>query len=151
MVKRWGISILVVLIVFTMAGCMNAADKAQAWQESPLFQSNGFSMIGEEGHIGFLYDDSDVMRFKPDKVQKYMWHLWGNEQELDGKFKVIASPEDGGEPVTVLAESYLSGPNNGAMRHIPSQMSLPAKGMWKLDAYVGDLLFGTIFVKVHES
>ncbi|WP_244996473.1 DUF4871 domain-containing protein [Paenibacillus sp. FSL W8-0186] len=155
LVKRWGISVFLILIVVTMTGCMKSADslnsESQPWEESPLFQSNGYSMIGEEGRIGFLFDDSDVMRFKPNKVQKYMWHLWGDEQELNGKFKVVASPENGGEPVTVLEDLSLGSANNGADRHIPSQMSLPAKGMWKMDAYVGDSLFGTIFVQVHES
>ena len=28
---------------------------------------------------------------------------------------------------------------------------LPETGMWKLEAYVNEELFGTIFVKVHEE
>jgi hypothetical protein len=30
-------------------------------------------------------------------------------------------------------------------------MSLPNNGMWKLDAYMGDNLFGTVFIKVHKK
>lgn len=48
-------------------------------------------------------------------------------------------------------DSPLRGANNGADQHAPSLMFLPESGMWKLDAYVNDKLFGSVFVKVHEK
>jgi hypothetical protein len=30
-------------------------------------------------------------------------------------------------------------------------MSLPSSGFWSLDAYIGEKLFGTVIVEVHEK
>ncbi|WP_139311083.1 hypothetical protein [Paenisporosarcina indica] len=118
--------------------------------ESPLFEAGGYTMIGEEGHVGFIYDnEDDVSRFYPNKKQKYMWHFWGDENKFDGDLRVMGTHESGVEQILVY-EGGLGGANNGADRHAPSNMSLPEGGMWKLDAYIGDSLFGTVFVKVHE-
>ncbi|WP_257208940.1 DUF4871 domain-containing protein [Bacillus sp. AFS031507] len=38
-----------------------------------------------------------------------------------------------------------------ADRHTPSSMSLPKSGIWKLNAYFGDKLFGTVVVKVYNK
>ncbi|MEG0578081.1 MAG: hypothetical protein RR500_09530, partial [Bacilli bacterium] len=123
------------------------------WNESPLFESDGYTMIGEEGHLGFIYDDAEVVRFFPDKVQKYMWHFWGNEDELIGDFEVLGTHENSNEEIIIVPKrenSFLS-PNNGADTHYPTNMMLPKSGMWKLDAYIGDRLFGSIYVKVCEK
>lgn len=123
----------------------------QDWNESPLFEAGGYTMIGEEGHVGFIYDNEDgISRFQPNKNQKYMWHFWGDEEEFDGDLKVMGTHENGAEQLLVF-EGGLGGANNGADRHAPSNMSLPESGMWKLDAYIGDNLFGTVFVEVHEK
>ena len=120
------------------------------WKESPMFKVNQYEMIGEEGRLGFIYDDTDVTRFYPNNDQKYMWHFWGNEDEFNGELKVIASHKESGEQITVLEGRPLAGSNNGADHHVPSIMSLPKTGMWKLDAYIGEKLFGSIFVNVYE-
>ncbi|MDQ0273261.1 hypothetical protein [Cytobacillus purgationiresistens] len=52
--------------------------------------------------------------------------------------------------MTVLEGKSLMGSNNGANRHVSSNFSLPASGLWKLGAYVGDNIFGTVIVKVYE-
>ena len=127
-----------------------AENTEQYWNESALFESGSYTMIGEEGRLGFIYDDEEVVRFYPDKVQKYMWHFWGDENEFEGNLKVIGTHENDAAPLTVF-EGGLGGANNGADRHAPSNMSLPASGMWKLDAYIGESLFGTVYVKVHEE
>lgn len=123
------------------------------WSESPLFKSGSYTMIGEEGRLGFIYDDSEVVRFYPDKVQTYMWHFWGNEDELIGDFKVLGTHENSDEEITVVPTigSSFSSPSNGADHHIPTNMMLPKSGMWKLDAYIGDEIFGSIYLKVHKQ
>ena len=123
------------------------------WNESPLFKSGSYTMIGEEGRLGFIYDDSEVDRFYPNKTQKYMWHFWGNEAELIGDFMVLGTHENSDEEITIVPKSgnsFLS-PNNGADHHLPTNMTLPKSGMWKLDAYIGDEIFGSVYVKVHEK
>ena len=135
----------------TVTEPVTAVNGAEDWEESPMFQVNDYQMIGEEGRLGFIYDNTEETKFYPDKTQKYMWHFWGNEDELKGELKVIAFHKESGEQVTVLEGRPLAGPNNGADRHVPSNMSLPKKGLWKLEAYIGDQLFGTVFVKVYEG
>ncbi|WP_214783096.1 hypothetical protein [Bacillus sp. ISL-45] len=63
----------------------------------------------------------------------------------------MASHKESGEQIAILEGHSLAGPYNGADRHVPSNMSLPKEGIWKLDAYIGDKLFGTIFIKVYEG
>ena len=123
------------------------------WNESPLFESGGYTIIGEEGRLGFLYDDREVVRFYPNKTQKYMWHFWGNEDELIGDIEVLGTHENSDEEIIIVPKkdnSFLS-PNNGANQHSPTNMMLPNSGMWKLDAYIGDRLFGSVYVKVHKK
>lgn len=123
------------------------------WQESPLFESNNYTMIGEEGRAGFIYGDNEVTRFYEDQVQKYMWHFWGSATELTGYFKVIGTHENSSEEIVVVPEGGMSipAPNNGADHHVPTHMALPEKGIWKLEAVIDDEIIGTVFVEVHEN
>ena len=149
--KRTHLFVLSLFAIFgsILFGCSNETENK--WEESALFESGGYQMIGEKGQIGFIYDDNEVTRFYPNKEQKYMWHLWGDPKELKGEFKVIATHEDNVESITLLDRHTLGGSNNSADQHAPSMMSLPESGMWKLDAYVDDRLHGSVFVKVHEK
>lgn len=80
-----------------------------------------------------------------------MWHFWGNEDELIGEFEVLATHENSDEALEIVPKSRIStvSPNNGANQHIPTNMTLSKSGMWKLDAYIGEKLFGSVYVKVH--
>lgn len=138
---------LILLLSLSLMGCQQK-ESNEKWVESPLFSSEGVSMIGQDGRLGFIYDDSEVTRFYPGKVQKYMWHFWGKKEEFNGELKVIATHEGSKEQIKVV-EFPLGGSNNGADQHVPSHMSLPESGMWKLDAFIGEKLFGSVFVKVH--
>ena len=152
------ILICAVILSLVIAGCNNEEMIKEEviqhnWKESPLFESDSYTMIGEEGHLGFIYDDSEVLRFYPNKTQKYMWHFWGNEDELMGDFKVLGTHENSDEENVIVAEkdNSIPGPNNGADNHYPTNMMLPKSGMWKLDAYIGDKVFGSVYVKVHKK
>lgn len=127
--------------------------KEPKWEESPLFESGSYTIIGEEGRAGFIYDNSEVFRFYPNKINKYMWHFWGSKENLTGTFQVIGTHEDSGEKVIVvspdLRQTFMS-PNNGADQHIPANMALPKVGMWKLEAFFDDQEVSTVFVEVHE-
>ncbi|MDR7074356.1 DUF4871 domain-containing protein [Fictibacillus barbaricus] len=140
---------LQVLLILFLTACTQE-EKWKGWQESPLFKADKSTMIGEKGKIGFLYDDSEAVRFYPRKENKYMWHLWGSK-DLPGKtFKVKATSQETGQEITVV-ESILFGAHNGADAHLPSIMSLPRSGMWKLDGYVDNKRFSTIVVQVHKK
>lgn len=120
------------------------------WNESPLFETSGYSLIGEEGRAGFIY--GEAARFSVNSPQKYMWHFWGSEVELTGNFKVLGKHENSSEEITVVPEEKsLPSPNNGADHHIPTTMELPDKGMWQLKAMINEKVIGTVYVEVHEK
>lgn len=147
------------LLVFT--GCNGNSGESNEtateelnWEQSPLFEANGYSMIGEEGRAGFIYEDSEVDRFYPNRTQKYMWHFWGSEEGLTGEFKVVGTHEESKEHIEIEpAGNEISrlAPNNGADHHIPTHMTLPKKGMWKLEAKFDEKVVGTVYVEVHDS
>lgn len=154
-----GISCIILLVIF---GCNSVVEqkadavtkvenKEERWEQSSLFKSGVYTMIGEEGRLGFIYDDREVDRFYPNKTQKYMWHFWGDETELGGRFKVIATNQDDGEQVLLAETIQLTGPINEADRSHHTHMSLPKIGMWKMDAYIDEELFGTVYVEAHKE
>lgn len=133
--------ILFCAISLFLIACSNGVDNA--WKESDTFQVGIYTMRGEENKIGFI-DHA----FEEGKQQKYMWHFWSDEQDLEGPFKVIAEKESDRRAITIFETSSIGGPNNGAQGHAPSTMSLPEKGMWRLDAYINEVLFGSVFIRV---
>jgi hypothetical protein len=142
------IALIAILIISLLLGCSPNKDTSTTnddWQVSPFFQVGHYQMIGQEGKLGFIYAP-----FKANVGQKYMWHFWGEEMELKGNFHVVATSKETGEEITVFQVNTLSGPNNGAEAHTPSTMMLPTVGLWKLDAYIGGNLFGTIVIEVEE-
>ncbi|WP_371018449.1 DUF4871 domain-containing protein [Pseudalkalibacillus sp. JSM 102089] len=150
--KRWLAFLPVLLILLTSCNGDGQAVTKQVVQKenqaevSNTFTSGSYKMIGEEERIGFIY--SDASAFKAGEPNKYMWHLWGDEDELDGSLKVIGRHQETNEEIVVFESDELAGPHNGADAHVPSTMQLPSTGVWELDAYVGEEFFGTIVVEV---
>lgn len=158
MFRKKIILICAMLLSLAIAGCKNEESIKEEvnehnWNESSLFKTGSYTMIGEEGRLGFVYDDTEVVRFYPNKTQKYMWHFWGNEDELVGDFEVLGIHESSDEEIVIVPKIDISNlsPNNGADQHYPTNMTLPKGGMWKLNAYIGNRLFGSVYVKVYEE
>ncbi|MFA9560140.1 hypothetical protein ACERII_22755 [Evansella sp. AB-rgal1] len=89
-----------------------------------------------------------------------MWHLWGEREEVEGTLRVVGMNEKGEEHKVLIGTSgnkvweYQNlgiNPHNGADIHIPSHMGFPTAGLWKLNVYIGDEIFGEIIVNVDES
>ncbi|SEC61488.1 hypothetical protein [Paenibacillus sp. GP183] len=141
------------LLVLILAGCSNEATTiSKGWSVTPTIDLKINNEKGEElsdkwiGETGRLAISNNP--FIEGKAQKYMWLLWGNQNDLVGKsFKVIATSEKG-EEKTVLSDRTLGGSNWGAQASLPSMITLPTLGLWKLDAFVENKLHGTIIVKV---
>jgi len=141
-----------VLLLFLTACQTQSKPENDDWVVSSLFKSDSFTMIGKEGKLGFIYDDSEVVKFYPNQTQKYMWHFWGESRELQGKLlKVMGTSKDSGKQIKVFEAAALAEPLNGADAHHPSNMTLPSTGLWRLDAYVGDEFYGNVVVKVNEA
>lgn len=140
------ISMLLVGLLF-LIGCSHAENTNM--EVSPKFISSGSEMQGVEGKIGILGPE-----FVADQVNKHMWHLWGSQDELRGSFKVEAVNMKSREkinPFTVDLPTSIGGPNNGADAHLPSSMKLPEPGIWQLNAYLDNKLFGSINIEVKEA
>lgn len=71
MFKKSSFFIFITLLSLVILGCIDEEPLKEeaAREESPLFESDGYTMIGNEGRLGFIYDDTEAVRFYPDKVQ----------------------------------------------------------------------------------
>lgn len=151
---------LITIVVLALSGC----ESEEALKPSPTFISEDKTMIGIEGNIGIL--GSGFIAKTPGK---YMWHFWGKEEELSqSPFRVEAINVKTNKKVKTLILRAATpqnelvweydtsgmggvwGRNNGADGHLPTNMVLPESGIWKLNAYLGDKLKGTIIVDVME-
>lgn len=117
-----------------------------SWEATPEFSSGTYSMRGIEKKVGFI--DAG---FIAGKGNKYMWHFWGRKEELSGTFQVKAIKQGDTRIINVFEASNLGGKNNGADAHIPSSMSLPEPGRWRLLPYVNGRLLPSIVVDVKEA
>ncbi|MFH0070720.1 DUF4871 domain-containing protein [Peribacillus sp. NPDC056705] len=144
-----------------LMGCSNTKQtiKEEKWEESAQFvretvvtddgqKDDIVFRIGDNGKFGF----GEYGPFIAGESQKYMWHFWGDEKTLTKPFKVIGVSKETGEEITVFQIPAQSlAPNNGADHHLPSAMMLPSSGLWKLEVFFGDKLFGNVVVNVKEK
>ncbi|OCA91498.1 hypothetical protein A8F94_00915 [Bacillus sp. FJAT-27225] len=152
---------MVLILCLSLIGCSNTKQtiKEENWVESATLvrevvvtddgQKGDFVFrIGNNGKLGF----GEYGPFIAGQSQKYMWHFWGDEKVLKKPFKVIGVNKETGEEITVfqLPGSNSLAPNTGADHHIPSSIMLPSPGLWRLEAYFGDKLFGNVVVNVKE-
>lgn len=114
-----------------------------AWTVSTMFKSGSYNLRGTKGQLGFI----DV-GFKAGKGNKYMWHFWGRPEELQGALKIEAVRRGSNRIESVFAAERLGGALNGADAAIPSMMMLPEPGTWRLLAFIGDKLHGSVVVEV---
>ncbi|HYG56908.1 MAG TPA: hypothetical protein VD902_02405 [Symbiobacteriaceae bacterium] len=116
--------------------------------EVPVTSPDGtqftYTMRGAEGQYAFI--DAP---FVAGKGQKYMWHFWGKPEDYAGKSLEVKATHRDGRTIEVWSGG-LAGANNGAVAHMPSSMSLPSPGLWRLDVRVGGQLIGHIVVEASE-
>ncbi|MGE7621618.1 DUF4871 domain-containing protein [Viridibacillus sp. NPDC096237] len=165
------------LLIVILTGCSEEKKivTEKKWEVSPTFAipttfndgtKGEYAFIGEQGKLGILVGsgkvgDVKVSPFVKGEPQKFMWHFLGGNEEFNGKFKVIGINGNGEEHKVLINTSGTDknekvweyskigiSPNNGADTHIPSDLEFPTSGLWKLDVYIGDKLFGDIIVKV---
>lgn len=122
-----------------------------SWDLTPEFRSGSYMMRGIEKKVGFI--DAGFVANKPNK---YMWHFWGSEDELNGPFQVRAVKQGTDQIIDVYSSSLLSsahalgGKLNGADRSTVTMMMLPEAGHWRLLPYVRGHLLDTIVVEVSK-
>ncbi|WLR46446.1 DUF4871 domain-containing protein [Halobacillus litoralis] len=138
----------VVWIVFIVmcVSCQQAGnEEATVSTKAEEFEVGSYTMRGIPDRVAFI--DAPWVE---GEAQKYMWHFWGSEDELTGPFKVTGTQMKTGETVTVFEAREIAGPVNGADASLPSNMSLPESGEWKLETSMDGEAFGTILVHVKE-
>ncbi|CAH8770984.1 DUF4871 domain-containing protein [Paenibacillus dendritiformis] len=142
--------ILLLFMIALIAGCASA--EAEQWQLSPVFdvkftdnqgRERAFTFRGVKGKIGM--PDAPLY---VDVPQKIVWHFWDDPSRLEGAFTVIGTSQKTGES-RILLKEQMPGPtpNLGANATLPSGLKLTASGMWKLDIYIGDLRYETLYVE----
>lgn len=115
-----------------------------SWEPSPEFTSGKYKKItGVENRIGFI---NPV--FEAGQPNKYMWLFWGRDEELRGELKITAVKQNSYEIIDVFEGKLSPGKLNGADAALPSSMSLPSPGLWRLMANIDGQLFGSVIVEV---
>jgi hypothetical protein len=118
------------------------------WEASPAFSYFSMTLRGEEGRLAIVDAPFNVK-----KQERYSWFFWKDPQSLFGKpFQVNGVNWKSGKSY-LLYEGSIGVPNRnigGAARAARafSTLSLPTKGLWKLEAVVDGKLAGSIVVEV---
>ncbi|TFE24848.1 DUF4871 domain-containing protein [Cohnella luojiensis] len=121
-------------------------------------KSHKYVLVGEKGKVGFIIgpyqnENGEILDQQPivaGKRHKYMWHFWGNKDELKGHLSIMAVKEGSKREIDIFNTFGLGGSIHGADAHIPTSMGFPEAGMWRINAYLDDRLFGSIYVKVES-
>ncbi|WP_098742431.1 DUF4871 domain-containing protein [Paenibacillus sp. EZ-K15] len=116
-----------------------------SWEPSPSFRSGNYAMTGVEGRLGFI--DPGFIANQPNK---YMWHFWGRAEELKGDLLITAVKKGTTEIVDVFKTRISPYPHNGADAAIPTSMSLPSPGLWRIMVSINGQLFGSVIVEVDK-
>lgn len=116
------------------------------WELSPSFESGSFTMTGTKGKLGFIDPG-----FIAGKGNKYMWHFWGTNEELTGDLQIYAVRESTDVLLTVFESKVRPGKHNGADSTLPSGITLPFVGKWKLIVMINKQWFGNVVVQVDKG
>lgn len=104
----------------------------------------GFEVIGQQGRVAVMAHDLIA-----GQGDKHMWFLWG---DTGGKsIRVLAEQQATGKQIELLGKRPLGGPLHGADGHLPTSLVFPDSGMWRMDVYVDDAMYGQINVSVKEA
>nr|MDP5197171.1 hypothetical protein [Neobacillus sp. 179.-C4.2 HS] len=156
-------TIWILMLSFLLMGCSNTKqtvkeEKNVKWEESSTLVQEIETDQGTKIENVFRFGDNGKLGigeygpFIAGQTQKYMWHFWGDKETLKKPFKVIGISKETGEKVTVFQiQAQNLAPNLGADHSLPSYMMLPKPGLWRLEAYFGDKLFGNVVVNVKEN
>ncbi|HEU4964868.1 MAG TPA: DUF4871 domain-containing protein [Bacilli bacterium] len=123
-------------------------ETAPAWEVSPLFDLESpdlqaYQVRGLANKVAIRGDDT----LSAGQHEKYLWFFWGDDV-LDREMKVMAVRQGTTDPIELIPPTRLTSPLYGADATLPSTLTLPSAGLWRLDAYLGDELFGSIVVSV---
>lgn len=129
------------------------------WQASPEFDypvtlQNGekyvYQLQGVKERLAFTAPN----QFKVNIADKHLWFFWGKKEELLGqKVKIIGLSKKTGQIFnvfsSVIPRDYEGQSVDGIHINMPSGLSLPSIGLWRLYVIVGDKYFDSVIVDVN--
>lgn len=137
------------------------------WEVTPTFGvqietpegKRGVVLRGIEGKVAFL----DTMDYSAGKENKTRWFFWGEElkEVNEENFKLIGVHKETGEEKTLIDSNNWERVNPeykdteiksvlGAQSSQHTVFAIPLTGLWRLDAYIGEKLYGSIVVEVKK-
>lgn len=121
--------------------------KKSAWEASPLFDlappdERSYQVFGIPGKVAVRGSET----LEAGSLAKYLWFFW-TDRTSEEKVKVVGVKEGSREPIDLIPPTSLTSPLYGADATLPSTLTLPTAGMWRLDVYFGEQLFESIYVK----
>ncbi|RKD25972.1 hypothetical protein BEP19_03340 [Ammoniphilus oxalaticus] len=147
MPKIFHFCIIVISSLSVLVGCGANSTSNTDVELSPTFIVEGSEIQGIEGKIAIFPSE-----FIAEQTNKYLWHFWGVGDE-SFEFRVEAIDIQTGEKINPfpldVPTKVLPSPLRGAEATSPSSVTLPKSGIWQLDAYVNEELFGSIIVEVN--
>lgn len=156
---RFRFAFVLVVMVANLYGCDNQekskeisttsnAVSSENWKESDLFETGNYTFLGVKDKLGFIYDEKTTKLYV-NEDQKYMWHFWSSDSNISGKLTVKGIHETNRKEEIILDQIQLNGPLNGATLAANSSMKFDKRGIWKLDAYINELYFGSVYINVY--
>ncbi|MDX8364320.1 hypothetical protein [Cytobacillus sp. IB215665] len=156
-------NIICIFLIGILVGCSEQTVTEENWEVSPTFTIKSGDrereLRGYKSEVAFL----DTMDFLVDKAGKTRWFFWGEELEEvnEEHFKLIGIHKNTGEEKTlidskgweVVSQNYKETGIKGVLGAQSSQhtmFTLPTAGLWRLNAYISDKLYGSIVVEVEE-
>ncbi|PHA01147.1 DUF4871 domain-containing protein [Bacillus pseudomycoides] len=122
------------------------------WEESPSFEHDKISLKGIENKVALV--DTTWIANQP---KKYMWFFLAPNPP-SGKLTIVALKQGSTKLVPVFFQDERTGNVWTAPQEITkditsisSIMSLPSAGLWLLNVYIGEKLYGQIVVHVEEG
>lgn len=162
--KRLGFLFMLMLVIL---GCQDRSaspnlekdanpvvnQKETSWTPSPMFRDRegdrAATMIGQYNKLTAICQDG---KFVEDQPYKCMWHVWGEHSKIENKpFVVKGVYRETGQTEDLFSTLSLAGPNRGADFHVPSNITLSKPGLWRMDIYIDQKLFGSIIVDVKRK
>ncbi|MFE5318505.1 DUF4871 domain-containing protein [Paenibacillus sp. NPDC056579] len=144
--------------------------QSKGWEISPTFtipvtfgdKTKGeYILVGTEGKIGFLTGGHPIVA---GNSQKYMWHFWGStleetKQLFGKKMEIRGVSKQTGKEISLFKGGVGIPnpnvqppiPNSDNVAKAPTMMSLPSAGIWRIDVYIEEKLFGSVVVQVSEQ
>jgi hypothetical protein len=144
--------LLLAFILLTLLGCAPSSDPGsqaakENWQVSENFTTNGVDMRGGPERLALM--DQPILA---GQHQQHTIYFWGSINEVTGKLTMLAVSEDG-KSISLIPKTYIipAAPLDGADNHVKSLFSIPTSGLWRLQVYIDDQVFGSIVINVKED